>query len=61
MEDLFSPLVYAAGGELFAAYLADAIHASYFRENLPNYHGHHNAIYQGNSGMIRLAELRQRD
>lgn len=61
VEDLFSPLVYAAGGELFAAYLADAIHADSFRENLPDYHGHHNAIYQGESGLLTLTELRQRD
>lgn len=61
VEDLFSPLVYAAGGELFAAYLADAVHADSFREDLPNYHGHHNAIYQGNSGLLNLAGLRQRD
>ena len=61
VEDLFSPIVYAAGGELFAAYLAEAVHASYFRENLENYKGFNNAIYMGDSQLLTKAEIKNRD
>jgi len=61
VEDLFSPLVYAAPGELFAAHLADVIHAEYFREDLPHYHGYSNAIYMGESQLLTRGEIRQRD
>jgi glutamine---fructose-6-phosphate transaminase (isomerizing) len=61
VEDLFSPLVYAAGGELFAAYLADVIHADYFRDDLAHYHNHNNAIYMGESQLMTRAEIKQRD
>jgi glucosamine--fructose-6-phosphate aminotransferase (isomerizing) len=61
VDDLFSPIVYAAGGELFAAYLADAVKASYFRENLENYKGFNNAIYMGESQLLTKAEIKKRD
>lgn len=61
VEDLFSPLVYAAGPELFAAYLAEEIKSTYFREDLPNYRGFNNAIYAGNTQQLSRNEIRQRD
>ena len=61
VDDLFSPIVYAAGGELFTAYLADAVKASYFRENLENYKSFNNAIYIGESQILTKTEIKKRD
>jgi glutamine---fructose-6-phosphate transaminase (isomerizing) len=61
VEDLFAPLVYAAGGELFASFLADEVRASYFRDDLSSYHDHNNAIYMGESQLMTRSEIRQRD
>jgi glucosamine--fructose-6-phosphate aminotransferase (isomerizing) len=61
VEDLFSPLVYAAGGELFAAYLAEAVNASYFRDNLENYKNYNNAIYMGESELLSKDAIKKRD
>jgi glucosamine--fructose-6-phosphate aminotransferase (isomerizing) len=61
VDDLFSPIVYAAGGELFAAYLAEAVKASYFREDLKNYKDFNNAIYMGESQLLTNAEIKKRD
>ena len=59
VDDLFSPIVYAAGGELFAAYLAEAVNASYFRENLENYKNFNNTIYT--CELMLKAEIKKRD
>lgn len=61
VEDLYAPLVYAAGPELFAAFLAEEIKSTYFREDLPNYQGQNNAIYVGNSQELTRDEIRKRD
>ena len=59
VDDLFSPIVYAAGGELFASYLADAVKATYFRENLDNYKNFNNTIYTNQ--LLNKADFKKRD
>jgi glucosamine--fructose-6-phosphate aminotransferase (isomerizing) len=45
VEELFAAMVYPVGCELFAAYLSEAVHAQYFREDLPRYQAGDNTIY----------------
>jgi len=59
VDDLFSPIVYAAGGELFAAYLAEAVNATYFRENLENYKNFNNTIYT--CELMLKSDIKKRD
>ncbi len=61
VEDLFSSIVYPVGGELFTAYLAEAVKTTYFREDLKNYIGFNNTIYMGQSQLLTKAEIKERD
>ena len=59
VDDLFSPIVYAVGGELFASYLADEVNANYFREDLENYKNFNNTIYS--CELLAKEEIKKRD